>query len=84
MLWHVVDLRALREAAAGVTQAELAERLGWEQSRVSRFERQTDWRLSTLVAYLDALGAEAEIVVTLSGHRPIRQPLTDKEHQSTR
>jgi hypothetical protein len=41
----VVDPRAIR-LNAGMTQSELAERL--EQARVSRFERQADWKISTL------------------------------------
>ena len=75
----VVDPRALR-LAAGVSQAELAERLGWEQPRVSRFERQTDWKLSTLADYLVALGVEAELVLRLPNKKKIIQPLTEGEN----
>ena len=75
----VVDPRALR-LAAGVSQAELAERLGWEQPRVSRFERQTDWKLSTLADYLVALGVEAELVLRLPNKKKITQPLTEGEN----
>ena len=75
----VVDPRALR-LAAGVTQAELAERLGWEQPRVSRFERQKDWRLVTLAAYLEALGVHAELVLRLPNKKKIIQPLTEGEN----
>ena len=76
----MVDPRALR-LAAGVTQSELAERLGWEQARVSRFERQTDWKLSTLADYLEALGVEAELVLRLPNKKKIIQPLTEGEQQ---
>jgi len=76
----VVNPRALR-LAAGVTQAELAERLGWEQARVSRFERQADWRLSTLADYLQALGIESELTLRLPGNKKIRQPLTEEDNQ---
>ena len=76
----MVDPRALR-LAAGVTQAELAERLGWEQARVSRFERQADWRLSTLADYLQALGIESELTLRLPGNKKIRQRLTEEENQ---
>ena len=75
----MVDPRALR-LAAGVTQAELAERLGWEQPRVSRFERQTDWRLVTLTAYLEALGVQAELVLRLPNNTTIIQPLSEGEN----
>lgn len=72
----MVDPRAVR-LAAGVTQAALAERLGWEQARVSRFERQEDWKLSTLADYLGALGVRADLVLQLLNKKRIVQPLTE-------
>lgn len=74
----MVDPRALR-LAAGITQAELADRLGWEQARVSRFERQSDWKLSTLAEYLAALGVQAKLVLRLPNSKKIIQPLTEGE-----
>ena len=59
----------------------MAERLGWEQARVSRFERQADWKLSTLADYLEALGVQAELVLRLPNKKKIIQPLTEGEHQ---
>ena len=56
----MIDLATIRRAA-GVTQVQLAERLGITQGQVSRTERQADVLLSTLVAYLRALGVEAEL-----------------------
>ena len=56
----VIDLPAIRRAA-GVTQVELAERLGVGQGQVSRTEHQTDLLLSSLTAYLRALGVNAEL-----------------------
>ena len=76
----MVDPRAVR-LAVGVTQVDLAERLGWEQARISRFERQTDWKLSTLADYLEALGIEAELVLRLPNKKKITQPLTEGEQQ---
>jgi hypothetical protein len=54
---------ALREARrhAGLTQAQVAARLDCGQGDVSRLEHRDDTRLSTLVAYLDALGATARV-----------------------
>ena len=72
----MVDPRAVR-LAAGVTQVDLADRLGWEQARVSRFERQGDWKLSTLVDYLDALGVRAELVLRLPNRKKITQALNE-------
>jgi hypothetical protein len=54
-------LRALREAA-GVTQEELATRLGRRQPAVSRLERQRDARMSTLREYVAALGGELNVI----------------------
>lgn len=41
---------------AGLTQAELAERLGVTQGWVSQIESETDIRISTVSAYVAALG----------------------------
>jgi len=49
----------------GVTQAELAERLGISQSDVSKLERRADLKLSTLRAYLAALGLPLQVGTTL-------------------
>jgi len=72
----VIDLAALRRTA-GVTQVQLAERLGVGQGQISRTERQADLLLSTLVAYLRALGVDAELTVTVPGGETIRRLLTD-------
>lgn len=62
-----VFLRELR-AIAGVTQAELAERLGVQQAAVSKLERRSDITLASLRRFVDALGAKLEINVrTKSG-----------------
>jgi len=71
----VIDLAAVRHAAQ-VTQVQLAERLGVGQGQVSRTERQADLLLSTLVAYLRALGVDAELIVTVPGGETIRHSLT--------
>ncbi len=66
--------RARSEAAAQIRQirlAELRKRLGirqsqiatFSQSAISRLEARTDMKLSTLSAYLDALGLGMEIKV---------------------
>jgi predicted transcriptional regulator len=69
------DLRALREAA-GVTQEELAEKVGADQSQISRLERQGggDARVSLLKRYVEALGGEIQIVATLQG-KVVRLPV---------
>jgi transcriptional regulator with XRE-family HTH domain len=73
----VIDLAAIRRAA-GVSQEQLAERLSLRQGQISRTERQADLLLSTLIAYLRALGADAELMITLPGRETIHQVLTDQ------
>jgi len=58
----VVDLSSIRRTA-GVTQVQLAAVLNTTQGQISRIERQSDMLLSTLSAYLTALGVDAQIVV---------------------
>ena len=62
----MIDLSSIRQAS-GVTQVQLAAALNTSQGQISRFERQSDMLLSTLSAYLTALGAEAQIVVEVGG-----------------
>ena len=50
---------------AGLTQAELAERLGVTQGWVSQVERETDIRISTVSAYVAALGGEFRLRAVL-------------------
>ncbi len=54
-------LSAVR-VARGVTQADLAQRLGIDQSQISRLEQRDDFRMATLVDYLIALGAETIVI----------------------
>jgi transcriptional regulator with XRE-family HTH domain len=58
----VIDLSELR-LKAGLTQVQLAEVLATSQGQISRVEKQRDMLLSTLSAYLAALGVEAHVVV---------------------
>jgi transcriptional regulator with XRE-family HTH domain len=58
----MVDLASIRRAT-GLTQVELAATLGVGQAQISKIERQSDMLLSTLAAYLDALGVRAQLVV---------------------
>jgi len=71
----VIDLVEIRRAA-GRTQVELAAALGTSQGQISRIERQSDMLVSTLIAYLTALGVEASLVVLVGG-KTIAQELTE-------
>ena len=71
----MIDLAEIRRAA-GLTQVELATALGTSQGQISRIERQSDMLVSTLIAYLTALGVEASLVVLVGG-KTIAQELTE-------
>jgi transcriptional regulator with XRE-family HTH domain len=73
----VIDLANLRRMA-GVTQVELAEALSTSQGQISRMERQQDMLVSTLTAYLAALGVRASLVVEL-GEQTVAYDLTAGE-----
>lgn len=55
-----LDLAHVRRAR-GLTQVEVAARMGVGQSDVSRIERRSDVRLSSLRAYAEALGGTVQI-----------------------
>ncbi len=56
-----LPLQALRQARK-LTQEALAKTLGSEQALVSKLERRADMYVSSLRAYIEALGGELEIV----------------------
>jgi transcriptional regulator with XRE-family HTH domain len=72
---------------AGLTQEQLASRLGVSQSWISQIEHETDVRLSTISAYVAALGGQLRLHATLPGGEDIdlkRMPIEHKlEHQVT-
>jgi transcriptional regulator with XRE-family HTH domain len=71
----VIDLAAIRRAA-GLTQIQLAAKLGVGQAQVSKIERQSDMLLGTLSSYLMALGVHASLVVEV-GEQTVTYDLTD-------
>jgi len=62
----VAGLRELREMQ-GLSQVELAERLGIQQAAVSKVERRQDLHLDTLAAIVKALGGTLEMKVKFPG-----------------
>lgn len=60
----------------GLTQAEVAARMGISQSDLSKLERRPNPRLSTLRQYADALGVQFHVVVASSAgqHAVVRFP----------
>lgn len=68
-----VLLRQAREAA-GMTQDEVARRLGTKKSAISRMENHADdVRLSTLRNYAEAIGASLEITLAQAGQHLVRE-----------
>jgi DNA-binding transcriptional regulator YiaG len=65
---YAMGLAALRQAAE-LTQVELAHRMGVTQAAISRMEQPHDLLLSTLNAYLQAIGGTARMIVRFAdGH----------------
>src|SRR3990167_202977 len=76
-----MTLRDLRKALE-LTQTDISEKLHMNQEAVSRLERRSDLLLSTLVAYIKAMGGE----LNLTAKFPNRPPITlsgfdDIEHR---
>lgn len=62
------DLRKSKQ----VTQEEVAERLGGRQVYVSRLERRSDMKLSTLRDYVKAIGGQLQLMVTFPEGRAVK------------
>jgi hypothetical protein len=58
-----LGLQELRKSKQ-VTQEQVAERIGGKQVYVSRLEKRTDMKLSTLREYVKAIGGDLQLVVT--------------------
>lgn len=62
------DLRGIREAA-GKTQNQVAALLAKSQGHVSTIEAGADHRISTLRAYVEALGGQLEVIANFGDRR---------------
>jgi transcriptional regulator with XRE-family HTH domain len=68
---YAMGLAALRQAAE-LTQVELARRMGVTQAAISHIEQPHDLLLSTLNAYLNAIGGHVSVIVRFEdGHKAI-------------
>lgn len=61
-----LELARIRERF-GITQIEMAARLGVTQGNVSRLERREDVYLSTIREYVEALGGQLKVVAVFPG-----------------
>jgi transcriptional regulator with XRE-family HTH domain len=68
----ITDLMALR-AAAGLSQQDIAEKLGCTQGRISKLESSNDGalRIGDLAAYAGALGFKVRILLTPVAWAPV-------------
>lgn len=57
-------LRQVREAA-GLTQEEVAQRMGVTQASLSRLEHRPDVKLSNIRKYIEAIGGRLEVSVVM-------------------
>jgi hypothetical protein len=72
-IWQ--DVKGLRELRmiAGKAQADIATALRIKQPSVSKVENQTDMYLSTLRAYVEAIGGKLELTVRLPERQVARR-----------
>lgn len=64
MIAHADSLGAVRKALSK-TQSQMGEELGMPQNAISQLEKRSDLLVSTLARYVDALGAELDLVVRM-------------------
>jgi transcriptional regulator with XRE-family HTH domain len=68
LLDNISDLLAKIRISAKITQAEMAERLGWEQANLSRFENEnySSQTISKIIEFASSLGIWLHIIPTLT------------------
>jgi transcriptional regulator with XRE-family HTH domain len=76
-----MTLRDLRKAHK-LTQQRVAEALHISQDGVSRIEKRSDFLISTLRSYVEAMGGRLRLVVEFRDRKPIT--LTDLDRLKTR
>jgi transcriptional regulator with XRE-family HTH domain len=65
-----MTLRDLRKALA-LTQQRMAEALHISQDGVSRIEKRSDFLLSTLRSYIEAMGGKLRLVIEFPDRKPV-------------
>ncbi|CCV08123.1 Putative transcriptional regulator (modular protein) [Mesorhizobium metallidurans STM 2683] len=70
LLEEFETLKQLRKARA-LTQEYVGRKLGKKQVSVAQLEKRSDFLLSTLRGYVQALGGELDLVVRFKDHAPV-------------
>lgn len=73
---HMAELRRARE----LSQADLAEKLGTTQPKVSDMEHRTDMYLSTMRRYVEAMGGELDLIAKFPDSNVRIRQFKDLEH----
>lgn len=68
---------AERRRSAGMTQSELAKRMGTSQGQITRFEAGADTRMSTVARYAAAVGMKIEWTLA-----PLATPRTTRRRHA--
>ena len=55
-----------------LTQDHMADLLDVKQGHISKIEKRSDMRISTLRDYIEALGGELELVARIPGRKPVK------------
>jgi transcriptional regulator with XRE-family HTH domain len=68
LLDNISEVLAKIRISAKLTQAEMAERLGWEQANLSRFENEnyTSQTISKIIEFASSIGVWLHIIPTLT------------------
>lgn len=71
LLAEEASLQEMRKAMKR-SQASVARKLKVKQAAVSKIEKRTDMYVSTLRAYVEAMGGSLDIIATFPGGRPVK------------
>lgn len=69
---------------AGLTQAELAKRMGTSQGQITRFESGADTRLSTVARYAAAIGVKVQWAIQPVDHTAKRSTTVSRQRSTQR
>lgn len=86
LIEHIGELLAKLRLSAGLTQAQLAERLNWHQANVSRFEGEnyTAQTLYKIIEYSSALGVWLHIFPSLLNETQSAHWYKSEEHRQSK